>query len=56
MFPTSAARYTHTVIIENYEGSQLLIVDPNAEPREVSLSDFLESWQPYDQMAIIVRR
>jgi len=56
MFPTSVARYTHTVIIEDYEDDQLLIVDPNAEPGEVSLSDFLESWQPYDHMAIIVRR
>lgn len=56
MFPTSAARYTHTVIVEGYEDDRVLIVDPNAEPREVPLSDFLESWQPYDQMAIIIRR
>lgn len=55
MFPTSPARYTHTVIVEDYEDDLFLIVDPNAEPREVSLSDFLESWQPYNQMVIIVR-
>jgi len=35
---------------------QLLIVDPNAEPLEISLSDFRESWQPYGQMAIVVQR
>ena len=55
MFPTSAARYTHTVIIEDYEDDQLLIVDPNAEPREIRQADFIEHWQPYDQMAIIIR-
>lgn len=48
MCPTSPARYTHTVIIEDCEDDQLLIVDPNAEPRVVKLSDFLENWQPYD--------
>jgi len=56
MFLTSTARYTHTVIIEDFEDDRLLIVDPNAEPHEVKLSDFLENWQPYGQMAIIVRQ
>ena len=56
MFPTSSARYTHTVIVEDYEDDQLLIVDPNAEPLEISLSDFLEIWRPYGQMAIVIQR
>lgn len=55
MLPTSSARYTHTVIIEGLAEDRLLIVDPNAEPREVSLTDFIESWQPYSQMAIVLR-
>lgn len=47
MFPTSRIPYTHTVIVENYEGEWLLVVDPLAEPKEIRLSEFLESWGFY---------
>ncbi len=54
MFPTSHIPYSHTVIVESYEGDRLLIVDPNAEPTEIRLSDFLECWEIYDNMAIVI--
>ena len=56
MFPTSHIPYTHTVIVESYEGNWLLVVDPLAEPREIRLSEFLESWAFYDNMAVVLRR
>ncbi|TEU16568.1 MAG: hypothetical protein E3J21_10330 [Anaerolineales bacterium] len=56
MFPTSHIPYTHTVIVESYEGNRLLVVDPLAEPREIRLSEFLESWAFYDNMAVVLRR
>lgn len=56
MFPTSHIPYTHTVIVESYEGNQLLVVDPLAEPREIRLSEFLESWAFYDNMAVVLQR
>jgi ABC-type bacteriocin/lantibiotic exporter with double-glycine peptidase domain len=55
MFPTSHIPYTHTVIVENYEGDQFLIIDPLAEPKEIRLSDFIEGWAMYDCMAVILR-
>jgi ABC-type bacteriocin/lantibiotic exporter with double-glycine peptidase domain len=56
MFPTSQFPYTHTVIVESYEGDRLLIVDPLADPKEIRLSEFLEGWAFYDNMAVIPRR
>ena len=56
MFPTSHIPYTHTVIVESYEGDWVLVVDPLAEPKEIRLSDFLESWGFYDNMAVVLRR
>ena len=56
MFPTSHIPYTHTVIVESYQGDWLLVVDPLAEPKEIRLSEFLESWAFYDNMAVVLRR
>jgi ABC-type bacteriocin/lantibiotic exporter with double-glycine peptidase domain len=53
---TSHIPYTHTVIVESYEGDRLLVVDPLAEPKEIRLSEFLESWAFYDNMAVVLRR
>jgi ABC-type bacteriocin/lantibiotic exporter with double-glycine peptidase domain len=55
MFPTSHIPYTHTVIVESYEGDQLLVIDPLSEPREIRLSDFVEGWAMYDCMAVILQ-
>jgi len=56
MFPTSHIPYTHAVIIESLEGNQLLIVDPLDGPREIKLSNFLEGWEVFGNMAIVIRR
>jgi ABC-type bacteriocin/lantibiotic exporter with double-glycine peptidase domain len=56
MFPTSHIPYTHTVIVESHEGDWLLVVDPLSEPKEIRLSELLEGWAFYDNMAIILRR
>jgi ABC-type bacteriocin/lantibiotic exporter with double-glycine peptidase domain len=56
MFPTSYIPYTHAVIIESLEGNQLLIVDPLDGPREIKLANFLEGWDVFGNMAIVIRR
>jgi len=57
MFPTSDIPYTHAVIIESLEeGGQLLMIDPLDGPKEVKLSDFLEGWEVFGNMAIVIRR
>jgi len=56
MFPTSYIPYTHAVIIESLEGGQLLMIDPLDGPKEVKLSDFLEGWEVFGNMAIVIRQ
>ena len=56
MFPTSYNSYTHAVIIESLEGGQLLMIDPLDGPKEIKLSNFLEGWEVFGNMAIVIRR
>ena len=55
MFPTSQAPYVHTVIVEGFEASQLLLVDPNTGPREIRAADFLKAWEAHGNMALVLR-
>lgn len=56
MFPTSDIPYTHAVIIESLEGGQPLMIDPLDGPKEIKLFDFLEGWEVFGNMAIVIRR
>jgi ABC-type bacteriocin/lantibiotic exporter with double-glycine peptidase domain len=56
MFPTSYIPYTHAVIIESLEGDQFLMIDPLDGPKEIKLSNFLEGWEVFGNMAIVIRR
>ena len=56
MFPTSHVPYTHAVIVEGLEGGLLLMIDPLDGPKEIKLSDFLEGWEVFGNMAIVIRR
>ncbi len=55
MFPTAHVPYPHTVIVERFSKGRVLIVDPLAEPWDIPLSDFLDGWEIYDCMAIVIR-
>lgn len=55
MFPTSQIPYIHTVIVENYEADQLLLVDPNTGPWKIQVADFLQAWDIHGNMAIILQ-
>jgi len=55
MFPTSSVPYVHTVIVEDYEADRLLLVDPNAGPWEIQMTDFLEAWGIHGNMAIVLQ-
>ena len=55
MFPTSQIPYVHTVIVEQYESNQLLLIDPNVGPCEIRVLDFLQAWEIHANMAIILR-